>query len=48
MELEYRPECYYNYKNGIKTVDFLLDIINYMAGYHDLNNHFENPNKNFV
>lgn len=48
IEFEHRPDHYTNsnYRNGINTLDFLYDILNYLSGYHDLDCYFtQNPHK---
>ncbi len=39
VEFENRPKEYMNsfYQNGIEISEFLFDLINYLAGYHELN-----------
>ena len=37
IENENRPEVDYYYKTGIETSDFLLDILNYLEGFHRQN-----------
>jgi homoserine trans-succinylase len=42
IEYEHRPDHYSNsnYRNGINTIDFIYDILNYLSGYHDLDPYF--------
>ena len=42
IEYEHRPDHYSNsnYRNGINTLDFIYDILNYLSGYHDLDPYF--------
>lgn len=42
IEFELRPDHYTNsnYRNGINTLDFLYDILNYLSGYHPLDSYF--------
>ncbi len=50
MENEYRPipfkNCYY--QTGIQSTDFLFDVINFLAGYHELDLYNEKNQAKFL